>query len=284
MCEPPKPITVIIPCFNDGETLDDAVQSAIAANVTEIVIVNDGSTDAGTKIVLQHYAAGGITVLDTENSGVAAARSYALDRVKTPYVFNLDADDALISGGLGRLYGALCDDPTCQVAWGDYCVFGYSEYVVETARCIDAWQLTLVNDLPVSALFRTEALRRAGGWQAEGYEDWDLWMSFAALGFRGTHEAVTVFRYRTSPRAVRRRNQDQLRHGALLAQLRRRHPILFERRARAWRKSRVPWRVRLVLPLVSALPLSDFRRTWTLWRVNQVISHGRVRAAGGARR
>ena len=234
------PITVLIPCYNDGATLDEAVQSALGAHVTEVLIVNDGSTDARTNVLLQRYTHPRVTVLNTGNAGVAAARTHALGRVATPYVFNLDADDELLPGGLSRLYDALRQDASCEVAWGDYSVFGQSDHVVETADCIDPWLLTLVNDLPVSALFRTGALRRVGGWQASGYEDWDLWMGFADHGFQGRHEPVPVFRYRTSPSAaMRRRTKDGLRHDALMSHLRSRHPTLFEHRARAWLRSSV---------------------------------------------
>jgi glycosyltransferase involved in cell wall biosynthesis len=269
------PITVIIPCFNDGETLDCAVQSAVGAGVTEVVIVNDGSTDKGTCGLLERYARNGVTVLNISNGGPAAARSQALTRVSTPYVFNLDADDELLPDGLARLYRVLCQDPSQEVAWGDYCVFGEWNHLQETSECIDPWKLTLINDLPVSALFRTETLRRVGAWQTDGYEDWDLWMSFAEHGIRGRRVSLPVFRYRTWPSAAMRgRTRDQLRHDALLSQLRARHPGLFNDRVRAWRQSSAPWRVRIALSLASLVPLSGRPRLLLLWRANQ-ISNGR---------
>lgn len=272
----PLPVTVIIPCFNDGDTLPDAVQSALGAVVNKLLIVNDGSTDAPTRELLQYYEHHGVMVLHTPNAGVAAARTHALDHVATPYVFNLDADDELLPGGLAHLYDALCRDASCEVAWGDYCAFGQSNHLVETADCIDAWQLTLVNDLPVSALFRTEALRRVGGWQVEGYEDWDLWMGFADHGFQGRHEPLPVFRYRTRPSsAMRLRSRVELRHDAHMAEMRTRHPTLFSHRTRNWLRSCVPWRVRLTLLVVSLIPLSGRHRTRALWKANQ-LAHGRL--------
>jgi glycosyltransferase involved in cell wall biosynthesis len=274
----PLPISVIIPCYNDGEVLGEAVGSAVGSLVTEVIIVDDGSTDAYTRDVLEKYAGAGLTVLHMQNGGPAAARSRALQRVTTPYVFNLDADDELMPAGLGRLYDVLRDDPHCDVAWGDYRVFGEWDHVQETARCIDAWKLTLLNDMPVSALFRTEALRRVGGWQADGYEDWDLWMSCADHGMRGRHVPHPVFRYRTRPSAAMRgRTRDEFRHDVLLSEMRARHPALFDRRVRAWRRSCAPWSARIALPVASLVPLSGSRRVWFLWRTNQ-LSHGRFRS------
>jgi hypothetical protein len=61
------------------------------------------------------------------------------------------------------------------------------------------------------------------------------------------------------------------RHGELYAELRARHPRLFASRARNWLRSSAPLRVRLLFPLIAALPLSDFDRS----RLYQLVDRPR---------
>lgn len=266
------PITIIIPCFNDGQTLFEALESALEASVRQVLVVDDGSTDPMTQLILRELEDPRVTVLRMENGGVAAARTFALSIVETPFVFNLDADDVLMPGALTILRDVMAGDQGCHVAWGDYQVFGEWNHRQQTADGIDPWQLTLINDLPASALFRTDSLRRAGAWRATGYEDWDLWMTFAELGFAGRRMPITTYRYRTRDSNLRQRQKDELHHRALLAEMRSRHSTLFCSRIRAWRGSSTPWAVRLALPVVALLPITGRRRTTAYWRTTQLVS------------
>ena len=266
------PVTVIIPCFNDGSTVDTSVQSALESNVSETIVVDDGSTDLATRERLEAHRRRGVTVVRIDNSGPAAARTHALQQVSTPYVFNLDADDELLPGALSRLHDVISQDPSLDVVWGDYSMFGERSYTHRTSERIDGWLLTFVNDLPVSALFRTDSLRAVGGWRVGGYEDWDLWMSFAERGTTGRRVPVPVFRYRTRPSsAMRGRARDESRHDSVFAALRARHASLFEHRTQAWLRSDAPLLVRITLPIAAAVPVSGRRRIVLLWRAHRIV-------------
>jgi len=70
-------VSVIIPCYNDGQYLDDAVQSVLEQSYQdfEIVIVDDGSTDENTLRILDSYEQPKTTVIRTSNQGLASARN-----------------------------------------------------------------------------------------------------------------------------------------------------------------------------------------------------------------
>ena len=76
-------LSVVIPCFNQGEYLLDAISSVRACtdSVYEIIIVNDGSTDAMTIDLMQQLKQQGYLVLEQENQGVARARNNAIDNI-----------------------------------------------------------------------------------------------------------------------------------------------------------------------------------------------------------
>src|SRR5437879_507126 len=90
-------VSVIIPCFNQGATLDEAVASVLNQTFTdfEIVIVNDGSTDPFTSELLANYHRPRTRVITTANGGLAAARNTAIRNSRGKYILPLDADDRI---------------------------------------------------------------------------------------------------------------------------------------------------------------------------------------------
>ncbi len=245
---------VIVPCFNDGATVEHTIESALNQERVEIVVVDDGSTDPATLDALERVRACGVQVVRQQNGGPAAARMAGLRCTSAPYVFPLDADDVLMPGALAVLADALDDDPGLSAVWGDYQMFGQARSTVHTPAAIDPWTQTHLNELPMSALFRRTAIVAAGGWRLTiGYEDWDLWLSLAGQGARGKRVPIIVYRYRVHSRRGWR--ADTRNNRQITAELHRRHPALFASRRENWARSSAPRRLRLGLPLASALPL-----------------------------
>jgi glycosyltransferase involved in cell wall biosynthesis len=255
----PPSVAVIIPCFNDGATLTEAVRSAQAqSRLDELIVVDDGSTDPATHDLLVELEAEGVTVVRRPNGGPGAARTTGVQASHTDYILPLDADDRLLPDALATLARALDRDGTLAAVWGDYQLFGDRSYRQRTAPELDPWQITYQCDIPVTALVRRSALLAAGCWVTDGYEDWDLWMSLAEGSARGVRLDLLVYEYRQhGPRAL---SSFAARHSALYALLRARHPALFARRRAAWRNSRAPLALRLSLPVVFALPIGANRR------------------------
>jgi glycosyltransferase involved in cell wall biosynthesis len=253
-------VAVIIPCFNDGATLAEAVRSAQAQDrIDELVVVDDGSTDRETIEVFRSLEAEGVTVVHRANGGLGAARMTGVHATSSHYVFCLDADDRLLPGALAKLATALDGDPGLALAWGDYQLFGQRAWRQCTAPSLDPWQISYQNDVPASVLIRRSALMTIGGWQLRGgYEDWDMLMGLAERGERGLRLPTVVYEYRQH--GVRMLGESASRHGEIYDLLRVRHPGLFIGRRRAWRRSDAPWALKLALPIIFALPLGPNRR------------------------
>jgi glycosyltransferase involved in cell wall biosynthesis len=253
-------VAVIIPCFDDGATLMEAVDSARSQErLDALVVVDDGSTDGHTLEVFRSLEAEGVTVVRRPNGGLGAARMTGVRATSSDYVFCLDADDRLRPGSLAQLAAALDDDPGLAVAWGDYQLFGERAWRQEAAPSLDAWQISYQNDIPASVLVRRSALMSTGGWELRGgYEDWDMLMGLAERGERGRRVPIVVYEYRQhGPRML---GDSAARHGEIYALLRRRHPGLFAGRRQAWRRSDAPWSLKLALPAIFALPIGANRR------------------------
>ncbi|HEY7420747.1 MAG TPA: glycosyltransferase family A protein [Gaiellaceae bacterium] len=261
-------VAVVVPCFNDGETLPQTLASLEGQEPHELVVVDDGSDDARTLSVLGRLADEGIRVVRRENGGLSAARTTGVEETEAPYVMPLDADDELLPGALAVLADALDAAPQSGLAWGDIEVWGDVEARLEVAPSLDPWLLTYVNTVPVASMIRRSALIEVGGWRmGSGYEDWDLWLALAERGFTGVRVPAPTFRYRRRP--GRMLDDCTPRHAELYAQLRSRHSPLFERRRQTRRSSTAPRRAKLLFPLVDAAPFDPFTRHRLFLLVNR---------------
>ena len=247
-------IAVIIPCFNDGATVGEAVESARSQQPAELVVVDDGSNEAGTIAALADLERDGVRIVRQENAGLSAARMAGVRATTAPYVFPLDADDLVAAGALRPLAEALDSHPEAVVAWGDEVTFGNVAWHRPVPKVLDPWRITYLNEIP-GGLIRREALLAVGGWQLRnGYEDWDLWMAFAERGWHGVSIDRVMLHYRIhGPRMLTATSVPL--HAGLYRELQRRHARLFEQRRRNWRRSPAPGRMKLALPLISRLPV-----------------------------
>ncbi|NNN31004.1 glycosyltransferase family 2 protein [Streptomyces sp. S3(2020)] len=95
----PDGISFVIPCFNSGDYLLEAVESLIQQPHVfpyEVVVVDDGSDDANTLRALSLCAKRAeVRVVRQEHSGHHAARNAGVDAASFAYVMQLDADDRL---------------------------------------------------------------------------------------------------------------------------------------------------------------------------------------------
>jgi len=86
-------VSVVIPAYNYARFLPAAIDSALAQEYlhTEIIVVNDGSTD-DTPAVLERYG-NRIKAIHQANAGLPAARNAGIQAAQHPFVAFLDADD-----------------------------------------------------------------------------------------------------------------------------------------------------------------------------------------------
>jgi glycosyltransferase involved in cell wall biosynthesis len=98
----PNTITAIIPVHNGERHLAEAIQSVLAQTLPpgEIIVVDDGSTDASAAIA-QSFGAP-VRVLAQPNLGPAAARNLGLAHATGDLLAFLDADDLWTPNKLAR--------------------------------------------------------------------------------------------------------------------------------------------------------------------------------------
>lgn len=191
-------VSVVITCYNDGQYLKEALYS-VRRSLLEVpvMIVNDGSTDEGTLTVLEELREAGVNVLDQENKGLPAARNVGFDAVTTEYVLPLDADNRIDPSYLQLAVDALNATPEAAFAYADRRTFGGTPKLKRVGEVSDLAML-VGNHIDACAVIRKSAWEEVGKYcesLRDGYEDWDLWLSFQKRYSR-VHLPFPLFDYR----------------------------------------------------------------------------------------
>jgi glycosyltransferase involved in cell wall biosynthesis len=263
-------ITVVVPCFEDGSTVREAIDSVREDEPVDIVVVDDGSRDPYTIAVLDSLAGDDrIRLVRRPNGGVASALRAGFDAARGPYVFVLCADDVVAAGALAELADRLDVSPSHDFAYGHSHHFGDVHFIRKAAPW-NPWILLHSNLWEISCLFRRQVVVSVGGFPSDsGYEDWDLFMALAESGSEGLLVDRLVFHYRIRRRG-RKNASVMLRFREHYATLRESHQPLFERERELRRRYPLPrwsrelyrlqlaFALRLPPPLVR--PLLDVKR------------------------
>src|SRR5262245_19030214 len=194
-------VSVVIPCFNLGAYLPEAVNSVLRQTYQdfEILIIDDGSTDPATCQLLASYHPPKTRIIRTDNRGLAEARNLGIREGAGRYCSFLDADDLLAPTFLERTVRELEADPALAFASCWLAAFGDTEFEWTPAGC-DFPHLLAEDTVCTAALTRRESLLAVGGYDPHmpvaGYEDWDLAIRLVERGFGGTIIPEFLFRYR----------------------------------------------------------------------------------------
>lgn len=194
-------ISVIIPCYNQEDYLEEALSSLIGQyNDFEAIVINDGSPNPGanTKIcdVITKFPQLSIKYINQKNQGVSAARNNAIKEARGQYILPLDADDMIENAYLKEAAEILDKNSDIGI------VYSEAEF---TGQKQGGWKLanpTLVNMLSQnrifnSAMYRKNDWQKAGGYKSEmqeGCEDWEFWISLMELGVK-SYKIKKVFYY-----------------------------------------------------------------------------------------
>ncbi len=229
--------TVIIPCFNHGRFVRQAVESALAQREAQVrvIVVNDGSNDGQTPAACDACSGERVRIIHQENRGLPAARNRGASLADTEYVVFLDSDDWLEPEFVSKLAAAIRSDPDNGSVSHAYC----QERLVERGTGIwkvpewDPVLMMITNLHPVTALVRLERFRAVGGFDESmrhGYEDWELWLKFVERGWRGVRvrEPLFVWRRHSHNTMIMNVIKD---HAELYESIRSRHADLYARHA-----------------------------------------------------
>ena len=215
-------ISVLMPCYNAGDTLDEALESLRLQTEDdfEVIAVDDGSTDDTLeKLTAWAQRDERIRVIRQPHGGIIAALNHGLQHCRGAYIARMDADDRSLPVRLEKQKRLLDERPETSVA--SCLVAGFPPgQVGEGLRIYIAWLNSLVSDAEIrremfvesplahpSVMMRREWLEKAGGYQEHGWaEDYDLWLRLYLLGVHFAKVPEVLIEWRESPQRLTRQD------------------------------------------------------------------------------
>jgi glycosyltransferase involved in cell wall biosynthesis len=165
----------------------------------ELIVVDDGSTDARTRDEMDKLCLRGIKVIRQTNQGLAGARNAGVRNSTGKYLLPLDADNRLRAAYLEK--GALILDAHPEIG----VVYGDAEYIgTRSGRSVvgsfDPGKLLNWNFIDACALYRRPVWEQNQGYDGtmpvQGLEDWDFWLGALGQGWQFAYLPEVAFDYR----------------------------------------------------------------------------------------
>lgn len=200
----PPTVSVVIPCFNHGEYLPEAVASveATGRDDVELIVVDDGSTDECTLREMDQLAGRGVHVIRQKNLGLAAARNAGIRAARGEFILPLDSDNRIRESYVVEGARLLRESSDVGVVYGDADYFGGRVGTWSVPR-FDLVQLAKGNYIDACALYRKSVWESIRGYDEKmprmGWEDWDFWLRAAVRGWGFAHLDAIAFDYRVRP-------------------------------------------------------------------------------------
>lgn len=227
-------VSVIMPCYNDGAYIEDAIASVKAQTYPhiELIVIDDQSCDPATQQVLNTLASQDITVLRTQHVGPSGARNYGIRHAKGHYILPLDADDMILPTYIEKAVNAIDAVPARGVVYCHAELFGAKrglwkipDYSLE--------QMLLHNVVFVTSLFYKQDWERLGGFNENmksGLEDYDFWIGMLELNREIYQLPDVLFRYRCKKRSRSSRLRENLETmQSMYHQIYENHPDFYNR-------------------------------------------------------
>jgi glycosyltransferase involved in cell wall biosynthesis len=208
---PAPQVSIIVPCYNQAQYLDEALQSLMHQTHTnwECFIINDGSQDHTEEVAKKWETKDPrFSYVFQENGGVSRARNVGIQQAKSQFILTLDADDKYEASFLEKALNIMVDNPEIGIvsSWGRY---------FTSEKQLQVYQLsgkTTVDFLFHNAAIGTSLFRKACWEQVDGYdenpenglEDWEFYLRVCALGWK-VHiikEALFFYRQHADSRTI----------------------------------------------------------------------------------
>ncbi|MCH7408646.1 glycosyltransferase [Belliella sp. DSM 111904] len=195
-------ISIIIPCYNTGQYLEDALESVFNCNFQdyEIIIVNDGSDDNQTNQILGLIKHKKIKIITQENKGLSSARNLGVRNSNGEFVLFLDSDNKILDGYFEQAIKFFKEDSTVGVVYSIPEFFGSTNTPRFQTKAYNFDALLAGNFIDACSFVRRIAFDSVGGFDENKNlrisEDWDLWIRLGISGWKFQFINEYLFKYR----------------------------------------------------------------------------------------
>lgn len=226
-------VSVIIPCYNQGQYLQEAVDSVLASTYEniEIIVVDDGSTQDVE--FLKTFVAEKTKIIHQENQGLAMSRNNGIKIANGKYILPLDADDKIYPTYIEKAVKAIEDNDKIGIVYCEAEFFG---------AVTGKWELPeykFPEILAGNLIFNTAMYKKAdwelcGGYKKEmchGFEDWEFWLSLIERGAEVYRIPEILFSYRQKALSMSKEFDKNNNRITMIKQIIKFHPKLYGQNA-----------------------------------------------------
>lgn len=229
-------VTVVIPFYNDGSWVREAVHSVRCQTYpeVEIILVDDGSDDQKSRDIFHSLQFENLKKISIPHHGPSAARNAGIKAGHGEWILPLDADDMMEPSYIEKAVQIMKNNPHAGIV---YCMAD------QFGKAAGAWNLPpfsmgtmlLHNVIFITALFRREDWIKAGGFDEtfqDGIEDYYFCLSLLEIGRDVYQIPEILFHYRVKKRS---RNagfmQNPVRFREYFAHIQEKHKRLYQEHA-----------------------------------------------------
>ena len=209
-------ISVVVPLYNGRDFIQEALDSVLTQTLPpdEIIVVDDGSTDGGSDIVVEMARSHSIILLRKENGGQSSARNVGIAHAHGDLIALLDQDDVWYPHHLATLVKPFIEAHPLNIGWtysnldridadGSMLIRSFLTWL-PTAHPKRSMIQCLGQDMfvvPSASLISREAFQAVGGFDESlsGYEDDDLFLRMFRAGYENVFVDVPLSKWRIYP-------------------------------------------------------------------------------------
>lgn len=193
-------VSVIMPCFNDGAYIQEAIDSVMNQTYSniEIIIIDDGSDDPKTIDILNSISNPAIKILHSKRLRPAGARNFGIGKATGKYILPVDSDDTIDPTYVEKAINILETNQNIGVVYCYADLFGEKKGRWELPKYSFETML-LDNIVFVTAMFYKADWEKVGGFNTKmkaGMEDYDFWLSLLEIGREIYQIPEVLFHYR----------------------------------------------------------------------------------------
>jgi glycosyltransferase involved in cell wall biosynthesis len=180
-------VSIIIPCFNDAQYIEQAIDSALNQTYTnkEVIVVDDGS-NVETKAVLKKLEPKITKLITQENKGQSTARNVGINAANGNYILVLDSDDFFEPTFCEKAIEVFLEKRSVKLVTCEANLI-YTDASIEIYKpnggTISNFMYT--NDALGTSLFLKEDWKSIGGYDEtmrKGFEDWEFFIRLLKNG------------------------------------------------------------------------------------------------------
>lgn len=209
-------VSIIIPCFNYGRFLQEALDSIDKQTYKnyEIIIVDDGSNDPFTILLLDQLTkTKKYKIYRIINGGPSKARNYGIDKASGDIILPLDADDKIHPNYITEAIDFMINNPEYGIVYCKAKYFGSMSGEWKLPE-YNFPNILLGNCIFVTSFFYKSDWKKVGGFDEsflDEWEDYDFWLKIISIGRKVFQIPKFYFYYRKGHDSrAKKTNQDLL--------------------------------------------------------------------------